>query len=102
MSEIKFKWREPKKRKLYKEKELERKILKSIIQNLSLKKKFREKAQDKLGKMSKNSSITRINNRCIITSRGRGNIRKFNISRIIFREWASSGKLAGIKKEGNG
>lgn len=102
MSEIKFKWREPKKREIYKKKEIERRILKSIVYNLSLKKKIREKAQDQLGKMSKNSSITRINNRCIITSRNKGIIGKFNVSRIIFREWASSGKLAGIKKEGNG
>lgn len=102
MSEIKFKWREPKKRKLYEEKEVERKILKSIVQNLSLKKKIREKAQDQLGKINKNSSITRINNRCIITARNKGTLRKYNISRIVFREWAVSGRLAGIKKEGNG
>lgn len=102
MSEIKFRSRELKKRQIFFDKELERRFFKSIISNLSLSKDLREQAQDALGRMSKNSSITRINNRCIITSRNKGTIRKYNISRIVFRELASSGKIPGIRKEGNG
>jgi small subunit ribosomal protein S14 len=39
-----------------------------------------------------------LKNRCKITGRNRGYIRKFGVSRIIFREWALQGKIPGITK----
>ncbi|MDD5605826.1 MAG: type Z 30S ribosomal protein S14 [Patescibacteria group bacterium] len=41
---------------------------------------------------------TRKINRCSITGRPHGYMRKFGVSRIIFRELAREGKLPGIKK----
>ncbi|TDG95317.1 30S ribosomal protein S14 [Cardinium endosymbiont of Culicoides punctatus] len=51
-----------------------------------------------LDKLPKNASPVRLRNRCNITGRGRGYIRKFGISRIVFRQWALAGKLPGIRK----
>jgi small subunit ribosomal protein S14 len=51
-----------------------------------------------LDKLPKNASPVRVRNRCRVTGRARGYIKKFGISRIVFREWASQGKIPGITK----
>mmetsp|Transcript_9808 Transcript_9808/g.22642 ORF Transcript_9808/g.22642 Transcript_9808/m.22642 type:complete len:90 (-) Transcript_9808:10443-10712(-) len=51
-----------------------------------------------LDRLPKNASPVRLNNRCKATGRPRGYMRKFGISRITFREWASEGKIPGITK----
>lgn len=43
-------------------------------------------------------SISKIRNRCIITSRSRSTFKKFRFSRFIFKEFSSSGKINGVKK----
>ena len=53
---------------------------------------------EKLDKLPRNSSSVRLKNRCNITGRGRGYIRIFGVSRIKFRELATSGKIPGITK----
>ncbi|RMG30023.1 MAG: 30S ribosomal protein S14 [Bacteroidetes bacterium] len=51
-----------------------------------------------LALLPKNSSPVRLKNRCLITGRGRGYLRRFGISRIKFRELALQGKIPGVKK----
>jgi len=51
-----------------------------------------------LSRLPKNSNPIRLHNRCKITGRPKGYIRQFGISRIQFREMASSGLIPGIKK----
>jgi len=51
-----------------------------------------------LDKLPKNASPVRLRNRCKITGRARGYMRKFGISRIVFREWAAQGKIPGVIK----
>ena len=51
-----------------------------------------------LDKLPKNSSPVRLHNRCNLTGRPRGYMRKFGISRVTFREMASAGKIPGITK----
>ncbi len=51
-----------------------------------------------LSRLPKNSNPTRMHNRCKITGRPKGYIRQFGISRIQFREMASSGLIPGIRK----
>jgi len=53
---------------------------------------------EKLAKLPRNSSPTRLKNRCRISGRSRGYLRFFQISRIEFRELASRGEIMGIKK----
>ncbi len=51
-----------------------------------------------LDKLPKNASPVRLHNRCKITGRPRGYMRKFGISRVLFREMASDGLIPGITK----
>lgn len=51
-----------------------------------------------LQKLPRNSSKTRLHNRCMLTGRPKGYIRTFGISRITFREMASNGLIPGVKK----
>ena len=55
-------------------------------------------AQKKLQKLPRNSSSTRVRNRCSMSGRPRGFIRKFGVSRITFRELALNGKIPGVIK----
>ena len=51
-----------------------------------------------LDKLPRNASPVRLHNRCKLTGRPRGYMRKFGISRVTFREMASQGKIPGITK----
>ncbi len=51
-----------------------------------------------LDKLPRNSSKVRMHNRCKLTGRPKGYMRKFGISRVTFREMAGDGKIPGIKK----
>jgi small subunit ribosomal protein S14 len=51
-----------------------------------------------LSRLPKNSNPNRMHNRCKLTGRSRGYMRQFGISRITFREMASSGLIPGVKK----
>jgi len=55
-------------------------------------------AQKALQKLPRNSSPTRIRNRCSMSGRPRGYHRKFGVSRIQFRELALAGKIPGVIK----
>ncbi|HEY4963675.1 MAG TPA: 30S ribosomal protein S14 [Candidatus Saccharimonadales bacterium] len=54
--------------------------------------------QEGLAKLPRNSSRTRLTNRCIETGRPRGYMRQFGLSRISFREHASKGEIPGVTK----
>lgn len=51
-----------------------------------------------LAKLPRDSSPTRLHNRCPLTGRPHGYMRKFNMSRISFREYAYKGQISGVKK----
>ena len=51
-----------------------------------------------LAKLPKNSSPTRLKNRCSETGRPRAYMRQFGLSRISFREHASKGEIPGVTK----
>lgn len=51
-----------------------------------------------LSRLPKNSNPIRLHNRCKITGRPKGYIRQFGVSRIQFREMASTGLIPGVKK----
>jgi small subunit ribosomal protein S14 len=51
-----------------------------------------------LSRLPKNSSPVRLHNRCKLTGRPKGYMSQFGISRITFREMASSGLIPGVKK----
>ncbi len=51
-----------------------------------------------LQKLPRDSSASRLNNRCNFTGRVRSYYRKFGMSRLVFREMALQGKIPGIVK----
>lgn len=51
-----------------------------------------------LQKLPRDSSATRLHNRCAVSGRPRGYISKFGVSRIVFRELAHKGQIPGVKK----
>lgn len=75
-----------------------RAALKEIIMNKATSEEDRMKAVMKLDSMRKNGAKIRYRNRCGVTGRPRGNYRLFNLSRIAFRELASSGMIPGVVK----
>jgi small subunit ribosomal protein S14 len=52
----------------------------------------------KLQKMPRDGSPSRVINRCKLTGRPRGNLTKFGLCRIKFRELALMGKIPGVTK----
>ena len=51
-----------------------------------------------LSRLPRNSNPIRMHNRCKLTGCPKGYMRQFGISRITFREMASSGLIPGVKK----
>lgn len=51
-----------------------------------------------LSMLPRNASPVRLVNRCALTGRRHGFIRRFNLSRISFRELASAGMIPGVTK----
>ena len=78
--------------------EKKRKKLKKIIMDKKLPLEERFKAQQKLSKLPRNSSKTRVMNRCQITGRPHGVYRKLKISRIALRQLGLEGKIPGMIK----
>lgn len=75
-----------------------RAALKAVIMDKKTSDEERMQAVMKLSSMSRNGAKIRYRNRCGITGRPRGNYRLFNLSRIAFRELASSGMIPGVVK----
>ena len=75
-----------------------RAALKAITRDESLPMEERFAAQLKLAELPRNSSKTRVRNRCEVTGRPRGYYRKLKMSRIALRELASQGLIPGMTK----
>lgn len=58
----------------------------------------RDQARIKLQGLRRNGAQTRVRNRCQMTGRSRGIIRRFMVSRITFREMALKGLIPGVTK----
>jgi small subunit ribosomal protein S14 len=53
---------------------------------------------DGLAKLPRDASPVRLTNRCRVSGRRRGFLRKFGVSRITFREMALTGLIPGVTK----
>lgn len=65
-------------------------------ESLSVEERF--KARLKLAKLPRNSSATRLHNRCLVTGRPKAFYRKLKMSRIALRDLASRGEIPGMVK----
>jgi small subunit ribosomal protein S14 len=72
--------------------------LKAVANNEKLPLEERFEARLKLAELPRNSSKTRIRNRCVITGRPRAYYRKLKMSRIALRDLASAGQIPGMTK----
>ncbi|UAL48107.1 30S ribosomal protein S14 [Sutcliffiella horikoshii] len=77
----------------------ERKRQQLVEQYAEIRRELKAKGDvEGLRKLPRDSSPTRLKNRCEVTGRPRGYIRKFKMSRIAFREFAHKGQVPGVKK----
>ncbi len=90
--------RDKKRRRLAKKYKTRRTRLKKIAADRSLPAEERFAARLKLAELPRNSSPTRIRNRCELTGRPRGYYRKLRMSRIALRELGSQGLIPGMIK----
>ena len=90
--------REKKRQKLVEQYAAKRAVLKEIANDESKPMEERFKARLKLAKLPRNSSATRLHNRCQLTGRPHAYYRKLKISRIALRELGSQGLLPGVVK----
>ncbi len=90
--------REKKRQRLVQKHAAKRAALKAVAndQNVSMEERF--KASLKLAQLPRNSSPTRLHNRCELTGRPKGYYRKLKLSRIMLRELGSFGKIPGLVK----
>ncbi|MGI9396720.1 MAG: 30S ribosomal protein S14 [Paracoccaceae bacterium] len=90
--------REVKRQKLVDKFAAKRAELKGIARDEARPMEERFKAQLKLAKLPRNSSATRLHNRCQLTGRPHAYYRKLKVSRIALRELGSNGQIPGMVK----
>ena len=90
--------RERKRQKLVDQHAAKRAALKAAAADKNASVEDRLKATLKLAELPRNSSATRLRNRCQLTGRPRAYYRKLKISRIMLRELGSNGEIPGLVK----
>ena len=77
----------------------EKKRQRLVAKFADLRKKLKEEGDyDALDKLPRNSSPVRLHNRCLLTGRPKGYMRKFGVCRVKFRQMALYGQIPGITK----
>ena len=90
--------REKKRQRLVKQYAAKRAALKEIISDESKPMEERFRASLKLAELPRNSSATRLHNRCQLTGRPHAYYRKLKVSRIALRDLGSAGQMPGVVK----
>ena len=90
--------REKKRQKLVEQYAAKRAALKAIVSDESKPMEERFRASLALAKLPRNSSATRLHNRCQLTGRPHAYYRKLKVSRIALRDLGSAGQIPGMVK----
>jgi small subunit ribosomal protein S14 len=98
MAKLSMKNREQRRIDLVKKMKAKRDTLRNKIKDMSMSEEERDAARLALQKMPRDSSPTRVRNRCRITGRSRGYYRKFGLSRSKLRKAAMRGDVPGLVK----
>ncbi|MBC7206521.1 MULTISPECIES: 30S ribosomal protein S14 [Methyloversatilis] len=98
MAKLALKNREEKREKLVAKFAAKRAALEAVIADMSASDEDRASARLKLQALPRNSSPTRLRNRCEQTGRPRGVFRKFGLCRNKLREAAFRGEVPGMVK----
>ena len=98
MAKVSMVEREKKRQKLVEQYAARRAALKAELRKEDLGLSDRVKISMKLAKLPRNSSATRLHNRCLVTGRPKAYYRKLKMSRIALRDLASIGQIPGMVK----
>src|SRR5690554_6395251 len=98
MAKVSMKNREQKREQLVATYAAKRAELKAIIKNPNTSDDDRWDAQMKLQQLPRDSSPSRLRNRCQVTGRPHGGLRKFELSRIKLREYGLRGDVLCLTK----
>jgi len=98
MAKLAVKNRDQKRRKTVEKFKARRKALLDVLWAVSSSDEEKDAAREKLQKLPRNASPTRLRNRCAITGRPRGVYRKFGLGRNKLRELAMRGEVPGVIK----
>ncbi len=98
MAKLAVKLREQKRRKTVEKFKAKRAALFEIIHDPKASDEAREEARLRLQRLPRDSSPTRLRNRCALTGRPRGVYRKFGLARNKLRELALRGEVPGVIK----
>ncbi len=90
--------REKKRQRMVEQYAGKRAALKAIVKDKNLPMEERFKANLKLAELPRNSSATRLHNRCELTGRPKAYYRKLKLSRIMLRDLSSFGQVPGMVK----
>jgi len=70
-----------------------------VVKYATLRKQLKEEGKwDELDRLPRNSSKTRLHNRCKLSGRPKGYMRRFGLCRNMFRDMALNGKIPGVTK----
>ena len=98
MSKLALKLRDQKRRKTVAKFKVRRIALLEITRSQSASEEDKETAREKLQKLPRDSSPSRLRNRCALTGRPRGVYRKFGLGRSKLRDLAMKGEVPGVIK----
>ncbi|MEQ6886046.1 30S ribosomal protein S14 [Salicola sp. Rm-C-2C1-2] len=98
MAKVGMKQRERNRERLVAKYADKRERLKAKAKDQNLSDEERWEAQMQLQKLPRNSSPVRLRNRCQVTGRPHGVLRKFQLSRIKLRETGMRGEVPGLRK----
>ena len=98
MAKVAMVEREKKRQRLVKKYAAKRAALKEEMKKEGLSLGDRVQIAMKLSQLPRDSSATRLHNRCAITGRPKAYYRKLNMSRIALRDLASKGHIPGMVK----
>lgn len=98
MAKVSMVEREKKRQKMVKQHAAKRAALKAVVSDRTKPMEERFRASLKLAQLPRNSSATRLHNRCELTGRPHAYYRKLKLSRIMLRDLASFGQIPGMVK----
>ncbi|KAH0618243.1 hypothetical protein JD844_017258 [Phrynosoma platyrhinos] len=90
--------RDVKRRKMAFEYADQRLRLNALRKNKILPKELQEVADKEIAALPRDSCPVRIRNRCVLTSRPRGVVWRWRLSRIVFRHLADHAQLSGVQR----
>ncbi|XP_071535877.1 small ribosomal subunit protein uS14m isoform X2 [Panulirus ornatus] len=90
--------KEVKNRKAVKEFAFERMNINALRKNKIIPQEIKEIADKEIDALPRNSSISKLHKRCMLTSRPRGLVTRYRLSRMVWRHEADYNKLSGIQR----